>query len=95
MKKLIILILLATSISALAEYRVYQYSVQNRVTEVAFSKASLITSTLNPMSYVAYNGGSNLVSVDLMRTWICPGNTGQRVQTCESPYKKLSAEVIK
>ena len=92
MKILIIPILLAFSFSANAEYRVYQYIVKNNIEHIDSPKNNLITSTLDPMSYLAYNGGSTIVSVDLLRTWMCPGNTGQRQETCESPYKKLSRE---
>lgn len=93
MKKISILILLACSLPVFAEYRVYQYIVKNNIDHIDSPKSHLVTSSLDPMSYKAYNGGSLLVSVDLLRTWICPGNTGQRKETCESPYKKLTKKL--
>ncbi len=94
MKLLLITILLASFSFAHAEYRVYQYIIKDKVQKVSKSKPNLIVSTLDPTTYQAYNGGSNLVAVDLLRTWICPGNTGQLKETCESPYKKISKEIL-
>lgn len=80
--------------SALAEYRVYQYIVKNKIDTTDEVKANIITSTLDPTTYMAYNGGSNLINVNLLRTWLCPGNTGQYKETCESPYKKITKEAL-
>jgi hypothetical protein len=93
MKILTTTILLAFITSANAEYRVYQYIVKNNIEHIDSPKNNLITSTLDPTSYLAYNGGNTLVSVDLLRTWMCPGNTGLRQATCESPYKKLNKDL--
>lgn len=54
----------------------------------------MVTSTLDPVSYTAYNGGNSMLSVDLLRTWICPGYTGGSKATCDSPYGKLPAGVL-
>ncbi|MBF0207612.1 MAG: hypothetical protein HQK53_12050 [Oligoflexia bacterium] len=50
--------------------------------------SELITSTLDPVSYVAYHGGQSSISVSLLRTWICPGYTDEP-EYCPSPYKQL------
>jgi len=81
--------------SAVAEYRVYQYVVKNKINIKDAPNSHVIISTLNPRSYISYNGGSNLINVDLLRTWMCPGNTGERLKTCDSPYGRLPAEVLK
>ena len=94
MKIILTIIFLASISFAHAEYRVYQYIVKNNIENESSTKTNLITSTLDPTTYQAYNGGSNLVAVDLLRTWICPGNTGQFKQTCDSPYKKLTKEIL-
>ena len=94
MKTLITTLLIAFSFQALAEYRVYQYVVTNNIDHIDSPKNNIITSSLDPTSYMAYNGGSTVLSIDLLRTWICPGNTGQRKDTCESPYKKLTKEIL-
>lgn len=79
--------------SAFAEYRVYQYIVQNNIQFEENINSNIVTSTLNPRAYLAYNGGSNLISVDLLRTWICPGNTSQQ-DLCPSPYGKVPEGVL-
>ncbi len=78
------LILLISS-TLFAEYRAYQYALKDENTG---SASKIITSTLNPRAYLSYNGIEGL-SVDLMRTWICPGYTGRKKQICKSPYEKM------
>lgn len=46
-----------------------------------------LVSTLNPQMFQSYHGGS-FVTVDLLRTWICPGYTGGRQKICDHPYDK-------
>lgn len=78
-----------------AEYRVYQYVIKNKIVSAQDqSNSHVVISTLNPVSYVAYNGGSSLVSIDLLRTWMCPGDTSYRKNICNSPYGKLPEEVL-
>ncbi len=71
-----------------AEYRVYQYSIKMRTLYEVDIKPYLVTSTLDPVSYVSYHGGRETVSVDLLRSWTCKGHTGQRQPHCPSPYEK-------
>ncbi len=72
-----------------AEYRVYQYLIKNKVqTSKVNDKLNIITSTLNPVAFKAYNGGSELVQLELLRTWICPGDTSFK-RVCKSPYQKI------
>jgi len=77
------------SISAHAEYRAYQYLVKTRDPYATATKADAryIVSTLNPQNYQRYNGGS-FITVDLLRTWICPGYTGRGTEPCDHPYDK-------
>lgn len=77
------------SVSAHAEYRAYQYLVKTRDPYATATKADAryIVSTLNPQNYQRYNGGS-FISVDLLRTWICPGYTGRGTEPCDHPYDK-------
>jgi hypothetical protein len=77
-----------------AEYRAYQYVIKNKVKIQDAPEGHIITSTFDPVSFVAYHGGHKLISIDLLRTWICPGHTGYRRPICESPYGKLPAGVI-
>ena len=71
-----------------AEYRVYQYSIKYKKLYEVDTKPYLITSTLDPVSYTAYHGGAGSVSVDLLRTWLCKGYTGQLKNYCPSPYER-------
>jgi hypothetical protein len=77
------------SLPALAEYRVYQYLVKTNDPYAVATKApaEYVRSTLNPAMYQSYNGGSK-ISVDLLRTWICPGYTGRYLPLCDHPYDK-------
>lgn len=85
-------LILLFSFPAIAEYRVYQYIVKNKVVSANDQpQSTVIISSLNPQSYIAYNGGSQLISVDLLRTWVCPGYTGKKKPICPSPYEQIAA----
>ena len=77
------------SLSTLAEYRAYQYLVKTNDPFAVATKsdAQYIVSTFNPQMFQRYHGGS-FVTVDLLRTWICPGYTGRRKAVCGHPYDK-------
>jgi len=65
-------------ISTKAEYRVYQMAVKATNPFSLDQKTHVITTTLNPRAYVAYHGGSLTLQVDLLRTWMCLGNTANK-----------------
>lgn len=52
----------------------------------------LTTSTLDPVSYMAYHGGSESIEVDLLRSWICLGNTAKE-QFCPAPLDKAMEDI--
>lgn len=79
------LLLLLTSLTAHAEYRVYQYVVKSRLKAPHAEKGYVVTSTLDPVSYIAYHGGQDSIKVDLLRTWMCMGYTGQGQAICPAP----------
>lgn len=85
------LITLFFSVNSLAEYRVYQFSLKNKVM-TSQTDEHIITTTLDPQSYVSYHGGPRLIAVNLLRTWMCPGNTARK-PLCSSPYKKAIGEM--
>ena len=89
MKSLSAVFILSLLSDAQAEYRAYQYLVKSNDPYAVATKAEAqyIVSTLNPQMYQSYHGGSR-VSVDLLRTWICPGYTGLRKEICDHPYDK-------
>ncbi|MEC7276019.1 MAG: hypothetical protein VXV96_06845 [Bdellovibrionota bacterium] len=70
--------------SAHAEYRVFQFAIKAKNPFSLDQKSHIVTSTLDPQSYLAYHGGTETLSIDLMRTWMCRGDTsGQRI--CSPP----------
>lgn len=71
------------------EYRVYQYYVRSKVQNINPPNAQVVTSTLNPTSYVAYNGGKLSVEVNLLRSWVCMGNTSHKDVCAMSDGKEL------
>ena len=80
-KNTTILILLMLSNTAMAEYRAYQYIVKSKIknsSQILNSKSTIISSTLSPVSFIAYNGGTNIIEIDLINTWYCPGNTSKK-----------------
>lgn len=84
-------IFLMHSSSAMAEYRVYQYYVKSKIENVNSPKAEIVTSTLNPQAYIAYNGGTLSVEISLLRTWLCMGNTSKQ-ELCTFPESTIMAD---
>lgn len=84
-KKLLLFSLL--SFSALAEYRVYQYMVSPRFQRRTPSSI-IVTSTLDPSSYLSYHGGQDALRINLLKTWMCKGHTGGK-SVCDDPMAKL------
>ena len=72
---LIFLILIFSNI--FAEYRVYQFYVRSKIQNIAPNEFHLVTSVLDPKSYLAYHGGTSSIEVNLLRSWQCFGNTSQ------------------
>lgn len=77
LKQLINFVLLFFSASTFAEYRVYQYYVFTKVKNLNPLPPQIVTSTLDPKSYVAYHGGKDSIDVNLLRSWQCFGNTAK------------------
>lgn len=77
------------SFSLRAEYRAYQYIVKTNDPYAVATRApaQYIVSTLNPQVFKSYHGG-NSVSIEILRTWMCPGYTGLRTKVCDHPYDK-------
>ena len=78
-KHYFIFYLLICSFSAFAEYRAYQYIINNDNKE----KSNIIITTYDPVTLKSYNITPHL-NYELIRTWICPGNTASK-DTCPSP----------
>jgi hypothetical protein len=95
MIKLLVLTILTVTTTAQAEYRVYQYIVKNKIsTSNDQPNGHVIISTLDPRSYVSYHGGRSSIEVDLLRTWMCAGDTSYRKKICNSPYGSLPKDVL-
>lgn len=94
MKAALLTFILTLSFSeAFAEYRVYQYYVKSKVQNINSPNAQIVTSTLNPVSYLAYNGGSLSVEINLLRSWLCMGNTSQQEVCAISEGRELEGAV--
>lgn len=82
-----------SSLTSYAEYRVYQYYVSSK-NPTAEALPEIITSSLDPVSYLAYHGGTNAITIIPLRSWICPGYTGEKLEYCASPYKVIGPQVM-
>lgn len=78
------------SSAVFSEYRVYQYYVRSKIKNLVPVTAELVTSTLNPVSYIAYHGGNDSVEVNLLRSWQCMGNTSKEQVCAISEGKELN-----
>lgn len=92
MKKIfLIFIFFGIQINIISEYRVFLYKVQNKISSKETSESQIITSTLSPKSYLSYHGGSQSISINLLKTWMCKGHTGLN-PICISPFESLPKE---
>lgn len=87
MKK-VVLIFTLIPITVFGEYRVYQYYLMNR--NITSKEGYIRYSTLDPVSFIAYNGGAQSIKVDLLRTWHCPGYTGFNKPICKGPLDSVT-----
>ena len=87
-KYLLVLTSLLSSLSVHSEYRVYQYFVKSKFNMPRDKEGHLVTSTLDPVSYIAYHGGQQSIEIDLLRSWTCKGHTGDFRNLCNSPLNK-------
>lgn len=80
---------------AFAEYRVYQYYIQSKVKNLDQTPSYLVTSTLDPKSYIAYHGGSDSINLNLLRSWMCLGNTSRGPICTISDGSEMNEELKK
>ncbi|MBC7429427.1 MAG: hypothetical protein H7336_12490 [Bacteriovorax sp.] len=93
-KKIFTTLLLAATISpAFGEYRVYQYYVRTKIDNINPANATIVTSTLNPTSYAAYHGGKLSLEVNLLRSWVCMGDTSKQSVCSISEGKELKGSL--
>lgn len=64
--------------SLFAEYRVYQYYAQSKIQNLTNPPYEIITSTLDAKTYLAYHGGKESLELNLLRSWMCLGNTSKQ-----------------
>ena len=60
-----------------------------KIQNITIVAAELVTSTLNPLAYVAYHGGRESVEVNLLRSWQCMGDTSKSSICTISDGKEL------
>ena len=68
-------------LTLMAEYRAYQYIIKSKKyseSDEHKTSSKVINSTLNPVSFIAYNGGNEVIEIDLVNSWMCPGNTSKK-----------------
>ncbi len=91
MRQLVLtLFTLLYSTLAFSEYRVYQYYVRTKVQNLTTNQAELVTSTLNPVAYLAYHGGGEALEVNLLRSWQCMGDTSKQPVCSISEGRELN-----
>lgn len=78
MKVICIIIFSFFSLNLFAEYRVYQYYAHSKIQNLTNAPYEIITSTLDPKSYLAYHGGAESIELNLLRSWMCVGNTSKQ-----------------
>jgi hypothetical protein len=78
LKIIVSIILCIYSLSLLAEYRVYQYYSHSKIQNLTNPPYEIVTSTLDPKSYIAYHGGPESLEINLLRSWMCVGNTSKQ-----------------
>jgi hypothetical protein len=88
-RALVVLFFMAIMVftEASAEYRVYQYTVRAKNPYSMDTTSHIVTSTLDPESYVSYHGGWEMLKIDLVRSWMCYGDTSNR-QVCKPPLAR-------
>ena len=93
-KKIVLLIILSLFVfPVFGEYRVYQYYVRTKVDNITPGNATLVTSTLNPTSYAAYHGGKLSLEVNLLRSWVCMGDTSKQSVCSISEGRELKGSL--
>lgn len=93
-KKILIISTLLYSAYSQCEYRVYQYYVRPKIQNITVVEAELVTSTLDPVSYIAYHGGQESVEVNLLRSWQCMGNTSKLPVCTISEGQELKSQPV-
>ena len=80
---------------AWAEYRLYQYLIKPRQMETVGSppQAYLTISSLDPISYQSYHGGTGIQEIGLLRSWMCMGHTGGK-ESCLAPLDLFPKEPV-
>lgn len=92
-KSLFIILTFLFALNSKAEYRVFQYYVKSKLEKSTDKKSYLVTSTLDPVSYISYHGGNTSIKVDLVRTWSCVGYTGGNQPLCKGPNELAQAKL--
>ena len=84
---LLVLLPCITSVPVLASYRVHQLRVNYNNGKSGGKRSVTVLSILDHVQYQTYNGGYNIVKVQLLDHWYCPGDTSRK-QYCKKPKIK-------
>lgn len=84
LKLLLLFTLISFTFSVRGEYRVFQYHIKSKNVYGFDQKSYIVVSSLDPVSYLAYHGGEESLKIDLLRTWVCYGQTSGK-KYCAPP----------
>jgi hypothetical protein len=76
--------------SVQAAYRVYQLKIENYNSKGRVEGKEVIMTTLDPWQYEHYYGGYRWMTIKMVDTWYCPGDTSRR-EYCAKPKVKNRA----
>jgi len=89
-KQIILLLFLFTVVfwsqAGRTEYRVFQYLVRSKYFQPRENGPYIVTSTFDPTTYISYHGGESSLQVELLRSWMCYGDTSKK-KYCHPPRK--------
>jgi hypothetical protein len=81
---------LAGCVSAEAAFRVYQLKIVNFDSSNRVETQQTVLTTLDPWQYENYYAGYRWMTIRMVDTWYCPGDTSRRVY-CAKPKVKNRA----
>jgi len=71
-----------------ASYRVFQLRVRHYDQTAKKKIVRTLLTVLDPVQYESFNGGPNVMKVEMLDTWYCPGDTSRK-RYCKKPKEPL------
>jgi hypothetical protein len=76
------------STSTFASYRVYQLRLRHFDQTAKKKMSEVVVTTMDSEQYQSFHGGSNLMKVEMLDTWYCPGDTSHK-KYCKKPKEPI------